>query len=201
MSSTHHMDQAVVIFHHEDRARDDIYILFEKTAESNVRNERGGLCPEWGVVAIGSRWEVITEIVHMSASCEGGMLKFRGRDIKPEGYIGLWRRAIDDARTSLKPGLNVPPDFSMNARLVVLEDQWERLLARCKGTPTIAAVLARQFSVEKVPYSSRMSRLITVDTSKRDDMAAMVEAASADALVLGRSLSISDHRPSRRHRW
>lgn len=76
---------------------DDHYVLVEEGGSSNVFDANDRVVRDWYGVASGATWEAMQEVVRVSASCEGGSLKLRGKWIKPEGYIGAWRAAIKAA--------------------------------------------------------------------------------------------------------
>lgn len=86
---------------------DIVYVLFEKTHESNVFPQT----PNWCAIAIGNYDDVMLRIFRHATACEGGMLKGSGnRDIKPENYISAWQRELanpvlmDDFTINLSTG-------------------------------------------------------------------------------------------------
>lgn len=73
---------------------DDHYVLIEEGGSSNMFDANDRIARDWYGVATGAAWVAMQEVVQISASCEGGTLKLRGKWVKPETYIGAWRAAI-----------------------------------------------------------------------------------------------------------
>ena len=69
------------------------FILFEETYEKNVHPHD----PSWDCVGLGRREDVLNIIFRHAHVCEGGLLKGRGGDITPEGYVGRWQKALQKA--------------------------------------------------------------------------------------------------------
>lgn len=69
----------------------DLYLLFEETFEKNVYPHT----PRWSCVCAGTRDHAIRRIYFSAGSCEGGMLKGKSGDIKPENYIRRWEKVLN----------------------------------------------------------------------------------------------------------
>lgn len=67
-----------------------IYALFERSYESNCYPHKD----EWSAVAFGNYATVMRRVFGGARSCEGGMLRARSGDIKPENYIESFRREL-----------------------------------------------------------------------------------------------------------
>lgn len=75
--------------------------LFMQIADSNLTVERNGrevMSRSWNLVTPRDDWRVMQEVVKLSASCEGGMLRYKGRsDTRAETLIAACRKAIETA--------------------------------------------------------------------------------------------------------
>ncbi len=92
------------------------FVLFERVHESNVHP----YTPTWQCGFIGTAHAAIRKIFSWASDCEGGMLRGRDGDIKPENYIAAWLRELanpvimPDRRIRLYAGTSfrapLPPD-------------------------------------------------------------------------------------------
>jgi hypothetical protein len=203
MSSTFHVDLAVVVFKPaSDDHRPPLFLLLEETAESNVFDaETGNLCPSWSAIEVGERWQVMTRIVQRSSDCEGGMLKFRGKYMLPEGYIKRWRDAIVKAEAEAKPGLNVPSGVSLSAAIRLPLELEERVGKHAAMYPELRAVLERPAPVEKLRFTERQAKAIPVQLTEYTDFAALARLAREMELALWHHVSVQGPSPQRRRRF
>ena len=74
----------------ETSSGNKLYILFEKTYESNVRPHD----PDWNTVHIGYLDTAMQAIFRMAGACEGGSLRSSKGSILPENYIRAWLREL-----------------------------------------------------------------------------------------------------------
>lgn len=84
MSSTHSVSCRVAAFNRDNG--EPVYVLFETTFESNVDPQ----IPHESAVVMGGLERVMKSIFSHAAACEGGGLKGRSGDIKPESYLNRW---------------------------------------------------------------------------------------------------------------
>lgn len=70
-------------------------------AESNLTVERNGrevMSRSWNLIKPDSNWRVMEEVIRLSASCEGGGVRWKSkRDSKAETMIAACRKAIENA--------------------------------------------------------------------------------------------------------
>lgn len=88
MSSTHSVSCRVAAFNRDDGQV--VYVLFETTFESNVDPQ----VPHESAVVMGSIERVMKTIFSSAAGCEGGGLKGKSGDIRPESYLERWFDAL-----------------------------------------------------------------------------------------------------------
>lgn len=74
------------------------YLLFAYYGDSNLRNHDGTMAKDWVLLAHGHQWEVMRKVCDFAAMTEGGMLKYKNGDTKPENYIKNWRKTLDEAK-------------------------------------------------------------------------------------------------------
>ena len=90
MSSTIVTNRLAAVFDNPRNRGDRIWVLFEKTFESNVSPRT----PRWCARAIGRIGEAMQMIFMDAAYCEGGMLRAPAGGISPETHIRRWYRAL-----------------------------------------------------------------------------------------------------------
>ena len=90
MGSTIVTNRCAAVFDHPHNRGDHIWVLFEKTYESNCYPHT----PRWSARAIGRIREAMQMIFQDAACCEGGMLRAPGGAITPETYIRRWIREL-----------------------------------------------------------------------------------------------------------
>lgn len=72
-----------------------LYVLFEESYSSNVTPHT----PSWCCVGLGYLPAAMQRIFGLASSCEGGMLRRRGRPLTPEGYIATWLEQLANPLT------------------------------------------------------------------------------------------------------
>ena len=101
---------------------DDQYLLIELGGDNNCwetgRHPRRSR--SWDAVSYGCAWRTMQEVVHCSASCEGGCMKFYGRShTSPECYIRHVRNVLKNPVDFGHPSLS---SFNIAARLELTAD-------------------------------------------------------------------------------
>jgi len=76
---------------------DDLYIGFGEYGCNNVIDQDNRVARSIQPLLSGDSNRFMREIVSLSADCEGGCVKVRGRYTKPEGFIANWRRTMNGA--------------------------------------------------------------------------------------------------------
>lgn len=76
---------------------EDQFLLLELGGQSNVIDRNNRVARDWSAVGVGMQWQVMQQVVQLAASCEGGCLRWLGRDTKAETYIGAQRRVVSNA--------------------------------------------------------------------------------------------------------
>ncbi len=103
--SSHIVDRIeAIVFRVADthnRMDEDTYLLCELGGDSNCFDMSGRRARDWSAVVIGPEWQVIGRCCQLAGDCSGGMLKLRGRTVKPEAYIRAYRKAIANAAEGL----------------------------------------------------------------------------------------------------
>jgi hypothetical protein len=97
MSSTIEFNRWVIKTKPVGTYRRPYYFGFAESGKSNCFTDGGRIARDTSLLLIHGEYDFMGEIVRISVSCEGGMLKMGGRWVKPEGYIGAWRKAKEDA--------------------------------------------------------------------------------------------------------
>lgn len=86
MSSTILTNKAAAAFRHPVTGK-VIYALFGENYESNVTPKT----PDWSCFALGEYADVMKVVFNYASACEGGCLRSRAGEIKPENLIYvLW---------------------------------------------------------------------------------------------------------------
>ncbi len=67
---------------------------FAELGESNVLDDKGRISRSLQLVQVNHYRDFMGRVIDISQDCEGGMLKLNGRNVKPEGYIGAWRKSV-----------------------------------------------------------------------------------------------------------
>ncbi len=96
---------------------EDQYILLELGGDNNVWSSgRNPKRPRsWDAIAYGSKWRVMQRVAELSAVCEGGSMRFYGKNFTyPESYIRRIRNIVNKADKS-KPSCFM--GFSLGACL------------------------------------------------------------------------------------
>jgi hypothetical protein len=93
---------AVKVKIQDERGRESTVVaLFTQVADSNVYVDGGEhnnqMSRSWSLLKPEEEWRVMQSVVQISASCEGGMLKWKGKDAKAETFIAACRKAVESA--------------------------------------------------------------------------------------------------------
>lgn len=106
-----------------DRFHDDKFMFFELGGDNNLwtTSPKGGRevrVRSWSLLEIGSKWEVMRQIVTFAASCEGGGMRFNGeRGTLAENYIRKARNVLESAvpaRALVQAGLSCSLKIGVN---------------------------------------------------------------------------------------
>lgn len=80
-----------------EHAYEDYYVFALEGGDNNLVDERSRPVRRWSVLSFEMHYRVVEDIVRHAIGCEGGSLKWLGRDMKPENYIRVMRRVVDEA--------------------------------------------------------------------------------------------------------
>jgi hypothetical protein len=75
------------------------------TERSHTGRERRSR--DWYIGMIGTQVQLLRQAVRAAANCEGGSLKWHGRTMTPEAYIGRARRLVAQAREDVTGHLSL----------------------------------------------------------------------------------------------
>lgn len=115
------------------------FVYCIEAGSNNCYDSRNRRSRSWQVIALGSFDEVLRQMVKMSGSCEGGMLKPGGRDATPEAFIkrvrSLLNKALKDGEAGptggwWAPSVRVDDADEATVQVVkglgatLVEDQW-----------------------------------------------------------------------------
>ena len=138
------------------------YLLFEETYEKNVYPHT----PRWSCVGVGRREDALTRMFLSAASCEGGMLKTPSGYITPEGYIGRWKKACDQASAyrghpAGEVGLNMKDHKPWHLDCVQIPDDLECPLTdgqRCGWNSGMTVVFSLAEEFDKIAWLVNQNR-------------------------------------------
>jgi hypothetical protein len=88
-----------------------IYVLYEESYSKNVIPHT----PRWSCISIGPLEEAMKAIFHQAGACEGGSLRSRTGDLKPENYIAP-RRLSELASPVVQEDSTVSMSIGVQAR-------------------------------------------------------------------------------------
>ena len=77
----------------------------------------------WNLVVPDEDWRVMQHVVHLSASCEGGMLKYKGRTVGADTLIRARRKAVKSAVEVESFSEYVPGHPSFSSLEIYLSDK------------------------------------------------------------------------------
>lgn len=97
MSTSLEFNRHVISTNPVGRYKEPQFFGYCETGSSNVISHRNTIVRNNHLMLIKQDTDFMREIVSISASCEGGMLKMNGRYTKPESYIAAWRKAMKQA--------------------------------------------------------------------------------------------------------
>lgn len=95
MSST--WIKSVKAFKTNDERKNEKFVFFLETAESNVTSDNGGhVYHEW-LFTSGDYFDVMRDVLKIAFDFEGGMAKWKPANKTPEGFIRTCRKALKNA--------------------------------------------------------------------------------------------------------
>ncbi|WP_321967050.1 hypothetical protein [Burkholderia cepacia] len=103
-----------------EHAYEDYFMFALEGGDNNLIDERNRPVRRWSALSFEMHYRVIEDIVRHAIGCEGGSLKWLGRDMKPENYIRVMRRVVDEAPVVEA----LPGDFQLQVDLLKF-DQWK----------------------------------------------------------------------------
>ena len=103
------------------------YALYEETYEKNCHPHR----PRWNCIYFGQLAGALKQIFRYASACEGGMLRARNGDIKPESYITAWLNELSNPVAHQPNDVTIQVGKSFNAS--VPEDMAELAASKLKG--------------------------------------------------------------------
>ncbi|KVV40913.1 hypothetical protein WT27_13385 [Burkholderia territorii] len=96
-----------------ERAFEDYFLFAVEGGDNNLIDVGGRPVRSWSALAFDVKYHVMEEVVRAAMYCEAGNTKWLGRDIRPENYIRIMRRVVDEA-----PSVeSLPGSFQLQADL------------------------------------------------------------------------------------